>query len=42
MPQRIDFSLSLKRVDLGDQVDPHTDGPDLEEDIIEWEVVDLE
>jgi phage protein U len=42
MPQRIDFSVSLKRVDLGDQVDQHTGGPDLGEDVIEWEEVDLE
>lgn len=44
LPQRIEFSLSLKRVDRGDQVDPHTGQPGqpASDDVIDWEQIDLE
>ncbi|WP_423022706.1 phage tail protein [Undibacterium sp. Ji42W] len=42
LPRRIEFSISLKRCDLGDQVDPHAGGPDQGEEVIDWEDIDLE
>ncbi|MFZ6875390.1 phage tail protein [Undibacterium sp. Di27W] len=38
---RVDFTVNLKRADLGNQVDPHTGGPDLDDDVIDWEDIDL-
>ncbi|MFZ6772295.1 phage tail protein [Undibacterium sp. SXout7W] len=40
LPLRIEFSLSLKRVDLGDQINLQPDQQD--NDIIDWEDIDLE